>query len=162
MDRVLYFDIDGTINDYEDVVKPCFRNGQLQGLLEELGFERLVCVSGWSTMVRDAAAMQKWRKTPASTAELIETVRQAIADAFPDQELFLKRCELRFENDARCDHIDLACNWFYIDDWANEFAAKRWGTSLPEAIGTRIHHCDPFGDGSDIVEFLRTRITGAR
>lgn len=154
LDRVLYFDIDGTINDYEDVVKPCFRNGQLQQLLEELRFTRLVCVSGWATMARDAEAAQRWRRYPTSAVDLVETTRQVMADAFPNKAMFGNRCELLFENDNRCDHIDLACNWLYIDDWANEFAVKRWGATLPIEVRSRIHQCDPWGDGSDIIEFL--------
>lgn len=149
--RVLYFDIDGTINDYQDQVKPVFRNGRLQTLLHDLGFDRLICVSGWATMVRDAEAIRSFSE--ATEADLIEAVRQVIADAFPDRGLFHRTVELRYENDLRCDHIDLTTDWLFIDDWAIEFAEKRW-QPISSEIRSRVFPCDPFGDGSDIVEFL--------
>lgn len=152
-ERTLYFDIDGTINDYNDVVKSRFRNGQLQQLLEELGFKSLVCVSGWATMVRDAGAYQSWRQL--SNDDMVEAVREVILDAFPDREIFHSACELRFENDDRCNHIDTSKDWYYLDDWANEFAAKRWAETMPDEFLTRICQCAPRGDGGDIIDFLQ-------
>ncbi len=51
--RILYFDIDGVILDYDERVKHALRGGQLQAILQEKNFDHWVCVSGWSSMALD-------------------------------------------------------------------------------------------------------------
>jgi hypothetical protein len=46
MDRILYFDIDGVLLDYEDQPKRALLGGRLQHALEKAGFSKFVCVSG--------------------------------------------------------------------------------------------------------------------
>lgn len=152
--RILYFDIDGVINNYEDRTKPMLAEGRLQKLLNQKGFTRLVCVSGWATMIRDSVRNPYLKP---SLSQQVESLRTVIADAFPDAVDFQSRCELRFENDTRARHIDLTRDWYYIDDWAKEFFEKTHGTgSFDMYSQTRILMCDPFGDGSDILDFLNT------
>ena len=122
--KTLYFDIDGTINDYHDVTKRRLSDGTLQKLLIRKGFERLVCVSGWTTMIRDASRNPYFRPT---MEQQIETLRQVIVEAFPDKEDFHARCKLEFENDQRGRHINLAEDFYYLDDWAKEFFEKHHG-----------------------------------
>jgi hydroxymethylpyrimidine pyrophosphatase-like HAD family hydrolase len=50
MGRVLYFDIDGTLLDYEDQPKSALLGGRLQRALMHAGFAKFVCVSGWSDL----------------------------------------------------------------------------------------------------------------
>jgi hypothetical protein len=44
----LYFDIDGVLLDYEDRPKPALIGGVFERALQDAGFDRLVCVSGWA------------------------------------------------------------------------------------------------------------------
>jgi len=46
--RTLYFDIDGVLLDYEDRPKPALIGGVFERALQDAGFDRLVCVSGWA------------------------------------------------------------------------------------------------------------------
>jgi len=150
--KTLYFDIDGTINDYHDVTKRRLSDGTLQKLLIRKGFERLVCVSGWTTMIRDASRNPYLRPT---MEQQVETLRQVIVEAFPDKEDFHARCKLEFENDQRGRHINLAEDFYYLDDWAKEFFEKHHGPGSYAAYeSTRILMCDPYSDGEDIIEFL--------
>ena len=159
MKRILYFDIDGTINDYNDRVKPRLANGVLQRALEQSGFDELVCVSGWATMFLDA---QRFHPIPNRSADLVERIRLVVEDAFPDESLFRQRCTLKFENDNRALHIETNADWYFIDDWAQEFFEKDFGAEAYSSWhGTRILQCDPFGDGTDVLEFIQ-RLNGGR
>jgi hypothetical protein len=46
----LFYDIDGTILNYDDCVKPCFAGGKLLDLLKSHHISKLVCVSNWTSM----------------------------------------------------------------------------------------------------------------
>jgi hypothetical protein len=151
-ERIFYWDIDGCILNYApETVKPRLADGQLQRLLERKGFARLVCVSGWTSLVLEAPF--PWRAL--SEFEQKESIRQYVQEAFPDRDLFHARVVLASDNDHRGQHIDLQADWFYVDDWAREFFVAAHGESEYEKYtGTRILMCDPNSDGSDIVAWL--------
>lgn len=52
-ERVLYFDIDGVILTHDDTPKASLCKGNLQRVIQTVGFTRLVCVSGWVDMLRN-------------------------------------------------------------------------------------------------------------
>jgi len=146
--RVLYFDIDGVLLDYDDRPKVALVQGRLQQLLETAGFGRLVCVSGWCDVVRQPAL-----RIPVS--ERLLAVHRIIAPLFPDGDWFLNHAEITDDTDHRCRHIDLTSDWFYVDDWADKFFSEQFGVqSYQQELGRRILCCDPRGDGSDIVVWL--------
>jgi len=163
MVKRLYLDIDGTVNSYstdadgEEICKPKLASGRLQQVLEDRRFDEIVMVSGWCTMVRDAVPFHRRHQVPIS--ELVERIRLVIADAFPDADLFAKRCVLAFENDDRAAKIDFESDWYYIDDWAVEFFTKAHGQARYLQNQHRILTCDPHGDGADVIRFLERTVT---
>lgn len=54
MFRILDFDIDGVILDYDDRPRSAFLDGPLESVLEACRFDVLYCVSGWAAIVRHA------------------------------------------------------------------------------------------------------------
>jgi len=147
--KVFYFDIDGTLLDYEDAPKEGLINGKLEAALKEANFDFLACVSGWvdifSTDVMQLNLEQ--RK---------EAIYQKLSDLFPDEDWFMERLMLIRDSDNRCTHIDLEIEWFYVDDWAEEFFKKAHGEELYESeMDNRILMCDHALDGSDIIEWIK-------
>lgn len=150
--RVLYWDIDGCVLNYTpEVVKPRLAEGRLQQLLERKGFDRLVCVSGWTSLVLESPF--PWK--PLSEFEQKESIRRYVEAAFPDRDLFHARVFLAGDNDHRARHIDLDADWYYVDDWAREFFTASHGEAeYRKYEGTRILMCDPNSDGTDIIHWL--------
>ena len=162
MTRVLYWDIDGTIIDQsiDEAVKPALAGGVFQSWIEAAGFDHTICVSGRATMARDAlfrpyeiaAGM-----SPEQEEVCMRSVWETVYDAFPSFEAFAQLTRLRYENDDRGQAIDLTEDWYYLDDLADHFFIKAYGERVfEEELGRRILMCDPEGDGSDIIAWLRS------
>lgn len=146
--RTLYFDIDGVLLDYDEVQRPPFQGGALQRRIEQLGFDRLFCVSSWVDIF-DSGIDDK------PTERLKHDIQKLLSDIFPDRGWFLERLVLGHQNDFRCRHINLEGDWFYIDDWADKFFAEQFGEELfQEHLGERVLQVNPHGDGSDILRWL--------
>jgi hypothetical protein len=147
--RVLYFDIDGVLLNYDDKPKPALLDGELQTLLQQKGFHRLVCVSGWCDVVSEPIL-----RIPESNRVL--ALHDIVRALFPDKAWFLKHAEIKTDTDHRCRHIDLNADWFYVDDWADKFFSEQFGgDQYLQFLGTRILLCDPRGGGEDILDWLR-------
>ena len=150
--RVLYWDIDGTILNYvPEETKPLLAGGTFQQLLDRKGFDQLICVSGWTSLVLDCSSV----RGVLSDFEQKEAIREYVQEAFPDCESFHAKVILAADNDDRGRNIDLRLDWWYVDDWAQEFFEKEHGRELYACFaGRRILMCDPNSDGSDIVEWI--------
>ena len=161
MTRILYWDIDGTIIDQsiDEAVKPALADGELQSRIEAAGFDRTVCISGRATMARDALFRPyeiAKGMSPEQERLCLRSVWEIVRDAFPSFERFSQLTRLRYENDNRGEAIDLTADWYYVDDLADHFFVNAYGTSsFEEHLGARILMCDPEGDGSDIIDWLR-------
>lgn len=146
--KTLYFDIDGVLLSYEETQRPLLSGGTFQNKLKCLGFDRLVCVSGWSDIYNTEVV----KKSELAQKRLIHAL---LSDIFPDQDWFLERLQLVYDTDARCKHIDLNEDWFYIDDWADKFFPEAYGKDLyAQETGKRILLANPHGNGSDILTWL--------
>lgn len=146
--KILYFDIDGVLISYDDELRPLLSNGQFEKRIKQLQFDKLVCVSGWSDIFNSGL-------TKRSETEKKAFVHEILNQIFPDREWFLNKLELAYDTDHRCKHIDLATNWFYVDDWADKFFSEHFGETLYlQQLGNRILLADPHGDGRDILEWL--------
>ena len=146
--RILYFDIDGVLLDYEDRPKPALVGGVLQSELQRLDFRKLVCVSGWANTAFEPGL----RLAP---AQRVRWIYRPLKDIFPDEAWFCARTDLYAESDKRGFAINLAANWYCVDDWADKFTAESYGEALYKAeLGRRISRPDPYGDGSDILAWL--------
>lgn len=155
--RVLYFDIDGVFLAYDDTPKALLTGGKVQQRLDELGFEKLVCVSGWADLVQTEFVGRPPRSREARLRELHEL----IAAVLPTWEWFLARVELGSDTDRRCTHIDLASDWYYVDDWADKFFIEAHGLAAYErnlhragSRAGRILLADPHGGGGDVLDWL--------
>src|SRR3954447_11381055 len=147
--RILYFDIDGVLRDYEDRPKPALVGGVFEQSLQDAGFDRLVCVSGWAGM-----AAAEVLKVP--VGERGRWLHQIVDTVFPSIEWFLTRLVLCADPDRRAWSIDLSTDWFYLDDWADEYFVAAHGTALYEAeLGRRICLANPHGDGSYVLAWSR-------
>ena len=149
MRRVLYFDIDGVLVDYEDRPKVALADGSLEQELRRLAFDSLVCVSGWS----DIAHASGIRLLPEQRGPWLHRI---VAMIFPDRDWFLSRLTLTVDTDNRGRQIDLSSDWYYVDDWADQYFCAAWGHDLYEReLGRRICLADPHADGGDILQWLR-------
>jgi phosphoglycolate phosphatase-like HAD superfamily hydrolase len=149
--RVLYFDIDGTLTDYDDAPKAAFAGGALEQALKDLSFDRLFCVSGWADPTANA-------QTRAPEEHRARAIHDLLRPVFPDRDWFLSRLALGTDTDHRCRQIDLTTDWWYADDWADKFFVEHFGRELYEReLGKRVLRVDPFTGGSDVLAWL-TRI----
>ncbi len=147
MNRVLYFDIDGVFLDYEDQPKPALVGGRLQQAVEQAGFTKLVCVSGWADLFASPALRLSVSERKAAICKLLSKLL--------DPHFLNERLELAQDTDNRCHSIDITEDFYYADDWADEYASKEWGREFYEKHrGGRILQVDPYGDGSDILQWL--------
>ena len=146
--RILYFDIDGVFLSYDDKPKSMLIGDVLQDKLLSIGFDQLVCVSGYSDMVN--AEVNRFPKQ-----EQKEIIHHMLKEIFSDKEWFLHRLVLVYETDDRCKHIDLLHDWYYVDDWADQYFPKYHGEKLYIAeLGKRILLANPHGNGEDILEWI--------
>ena len=148
MSRILYFDIDGVLLDYDDRQRALLLNGRLEKLIKKCNFEKLVCVSGWNDIYNEPVMNLSLLRQKDSIHSLLDKI-------FIDKMWFLDRLELAYDTDHRGKHINLKDDWYYLDDWADKFFAKAHGATLFEKeLNRRILQVDPHGDGQDILDWL--------
>jgi len=148
VNRILYFDIDGVLLDYDDHPKPRLLGGALEESLKRAGFNELVCVSGWSEMSHEPLL-----RIPDN--ERVRWVYDRFSMLLPDRAWCLERLRLTTDTDHRASTINLNADWYYVDDWADKFFTDAHGKDRYEHwLGTRILLADPFGDGQDIITWL--------
>ena|SRR5215510_899159 len=147
MNRVLYFDIDGVFLDYDDQPKTALVDGRLQQAIEQAGFTKIVCVSGWADLFASPVLRLSDSERKAAICKLLSKLL--------DADFLNERLELAQDTDNRCRSIDITQDFYYADDWADEYASKEWGREFYETHrGGRILQVDPCGDGSDIMKWL--------
>lgn len=150
--RILYFDIDGVLLSYDSIQRPLLADGALQSRLKQLGFSKLVCLSGWSDLVN----VEILRKSQESQKI---SIYSQLASIFPDKDWFLSLLELAYDTDHRCKHINTEEDWYYMDDWADKFFSDQFGNSFyMREVNRRILLVNPHGDGSDILLWLDTTV----
>jgi FMN phosphatase YigB (HAD superfamily) len=146
--RLFYFDIDGTLTDYDDAPKPAFADGALERALKALAFDRLFCMSGWADLTANA-------QTRAPEELRARGIYDLLRPVFTDRAWFLSRLALGTDTDHRCREIDLTTDWWNADDWADKFFVEHFGRELYEReLGKRVLRVDPFADGSDVLAWL--------
>ena len=107
-------------------------------------------MSGWSEIVQELVLRIPVSQRGAS-------LQKRIAAAFPDRDWFLRLLVLTTDTDNRCRYIDLAADWYYMDDWADEYFVNAHGREAFELEkGRRVLLVDPYSDGSDVLDWLKT------
>jgi hypothetical protein len=112
--RILYFDIDGVLVDYDDRLKPALDNGALERELKAAHIDRLICVSGWADMSQEPVL-------DITPVDRPGWVYRKFSSLIPDRRWCLERLELGSDTDHRARLIDLETDWYYVDDWADKF-----------------------------------------
>ncbi len=150
--KVLYFDIDGTFLDYDDIPKPAFLGGRLEKALEACHFDYYACVSGWSDMV---AQRHGYGEKPSQQVQK-ERIWHLLQDIFLNKQAFLEKLILIYNTDRRGEYINLESNWYYVDDWADTFYTNTHGIAEYEIMIERhkIHLAQHDGNGGDILNWL--------
>jgi len=152
--KVLYFDIDGTFLNYDDSPKTALCNGELETTLKNAKIDYLACVSGWVDIFAEEVMNLH------SVDHQKEAIYKLLEPLFPDKNWFMDRLVLISDTDHRCSYIDLKLDWFYVDDWADTFFIAAQGEDTYELEkGNRILLCDHEGDGKDILDWLRSKVT---
>ncbi len=147
MKKILYFDIDGVLLDYDEQPKLQLLNNKLEVILKQKDF-KLVCVSGW-TDIFNCISFNK------SSELQKEAIYNMLLPIFSDKTWFIENLDLVYETDQRTRYFDFNQDWFYIDDWADKFFQDEYGIKFyKQLINSRILLVDPYGDGSDILNFL--------
>ncbi|MEO1280157.1 MAG: hypothetical protein AAFV69_00325 [Pseudomonadota bacterium] len=147
--RIFYFDIDGTVRDYDDQPFKTLANGELQLALKQRQFNKLVCLSGWVWFAKQGVNVE-------DKNQVAQRIWDEIPDIFPDKTDFIEKLGMCPDPDKRAESIDLESDWYYVDDWADKFFTEAWGQELfDKHNGSRICQVDPHGDGSDLFHFIR-------
>lgn len=147
--RRLYFDVDGTLlRLYTTSAKPALAGGMFERAVREAGFDEIVCVGNYVTVVLALAELR-------SDFDSLGDIFGICAGVFEDEEWFRAHTRLVSNPDNRAAEIDLAADWWYVDDLAEKYFlhAGREDTFRSQA-GRRIFSPSPEGDGQDVLDWL--------
>ena len=148
MNKTLYFDINGTIT-FLYRCKPALTEGAFEQAVREAGFERLICMSNIQNTIRLLTALGK---QPDSRGIIFDMCW----GAFRDSDWFRRVTTLVPDPDHRARCIDLAADWWYMDDLAEEYLQKDGFANLYAAnLGRRVLMPKPDSDGDEILRWLR-------
>ena len=148
MAKTLYFDINGTIA-FQYQCKPALVDGAFERAVRAAGFERLVCMSNVQNTIKLLAHLGK-------QPDALGIIFDMCWGAFRDPDWFRRVTTLVPDPDHRANHIDLASDWWYLDDLAREyFATEELQAQFDQHLGGRILAPAPASDGMDILAWLR-------
>jgi hypothetical protein len=147
--KTLYFDLDGTIihMGFGDV-KLRLADGAFERAVRQAGFERLLCVA-------NAVAIVHALEEIGQEVDGVEMIFRLALGAIGDLAWFRRVTTLVEDPRHRARFIDLAADWWWIDDSALHYLALEGMTDLFSAHrGGRILAPNPDGDGRDVIEWL--------
>ncbi len=159
-ERILYFDIDGTlVREPFGAAKPALGLGRFGDLARAAGFDRLVCVS-------DAVSIGRLIASQRPGEDVMDTVLHLAGGTLRDGAWFRTRVHPVDDPQFRGRAIDTTQDWYYVDDWAAMHLEEAHPTSwLYHLRQGRVLQCNAAGSGEDIVAWLRRiaeRPVGAR
>lgn len=147
--KILYFDIDGSILR-DSRPKPALADGEFESAVRDAGFERLVCVSNVITIIQ---FLESQGEAPNGHKMVFDICRGTIQN----EVWFRSITTLASDPQHRARHIDLASDWWYLDDMAKWFLEQDGFDELfEENLGHRVFTPDESGDGNRVLEWLQT------
>lgn len=146
--RTLYFDINGTLVHHY-VCKPALVGGAFERAVRQARFERLVCMSNIQNTVRFLVDIGR-------TTDTLGMIFDLCCGAFCDRTWFHQVTALVPDPEHRVRSIDLAGDWWYLDDLAEEYLEKDGMTRLflPN-YGKRILAPKPESSGDEVLYWLQ-------
>ncbi|MGE0193381.1 MAG: hypothetical protein AB7T63_15225 [Planctomycetota bacterium] len=149
-ERVLYFDIDGTlVHETFGAAKRALAHGRFERLVRSAGFDRLVCVSDAVSIGRLVAAQRPGE-------DLMDTVLHLCGGTLRDGEWFRTHVRPVFDPIHRGRYIDTRCDWYFVDDWATAHLEQAYPSTWIDYLRQgRVLQCNAVGSGDDIVAWLR-------
>jgi len=149
MSRILYFDVDGTLLvQSTSEPKPSLAAGRFESAVRSAKFDALVCVGNF------VAIAHTMHESDAQYDRLgaIFALSQGV---FRDETWFRAVTRLAQDPKHRALEIDLASDWWYVDDCAREFMTFAGLADVyAQESGQRICVPAPDGDGADVMAWL--------
>ena len=147
--RRLYFDVDGTVlRLYTNSAKTALAEGALGRAIRDAGFEEIVCVGKYVEIVRAMTALVEG-------FDALGAILDVCAGVFADEEWFRAHARLVENPDQRAAEVDLASDWWYVDDLAEKYFMSAGRAEIyREHLGSRIFSPSPEGEGQDVLDWL--------
>lgn len=151
VEKILYFDLDGTIVHNEfGAVKSRLGHGHLERCIRSAGFERLVCVANVCSIVSALKEIGREVDGPGM-------ILQLCPGAIEDESWFRAVVSLIPDGSRRVRYIDFDGDWWWVDDRALYFLEREGLAHLGhENQGRRLMIPRPDGDGADVLEWLES------
>jgi hypothetical protein len=146
--KILYFDINGTIvRDYQ--CKPALAGGAFEQAVREAGFGSLVCMSNAQSFIKLLDEMGHAAPNP------LAVMFDMCWGAFRDADWFYQVTTLVPDPEHRALYIDVATDWWYLDDLAKNYLENEGRASIFETNqGRRILVPTADSDGDEILRWL--------
>ena len=153
--KTLYFDIDGTILR-DSTPKPALADGVFEKFVRKAGFEQLVCVSNVITIIQ-------FREQLGHELDPLKIILGVCRGTFQDEAWFRKVTTLASDPEHRARHIDLASDWWYLDDMALWYLEQDGLSEVCEKFsGTRVFAPNENGSGANVLTWLQQIVNGSR
>jgi hypothetical protein len=148
-ERVLYFDLDGTvIHSGFGSVKKALADGVLERAIRSAGFDRLVCVANAVAIVRALEDLGR-------RVDGLDIILQLTSGAFADEAWFRRVTTLVVDPRRRARYLDFSADWWWVDDLAQRYLTQEgMADRFTRHSGERIFAPDPEGDGQDVLDWL--------
>ncbi len=127
--RTLYFDIGGTVLCLEtDRVKQALAGGMFEVAIRQTSFEGLVCVSNFARVAHFYMSM-------GVPYDALGILFRLCKGAFADEHWLRSVTLMVSDPEDRGCHIDLAEDWWYVDDLADHFLVQAGLQDVLDARG---------------------------
>ena len=147
--KTLYFDINGTIvHDYR--CKPALSGGAFERAVRRAGFQRLVCMSNIQNTIKLVADL-------GTQPDGLGIMFDMCWGAFRDANWFRQVTALVPDANHRALYIDVAADWWYVDDLAKEYLEKEGLANVFEGnVGGRILVPSSNSNGDEMLWWLKS------
>ena len=147
--RRMYFDIDGSllVGDTGEP-KAALAKGAFERALRRSGFQQLICVGNFVDAGRAAREINP-------QYDILGAIFDICGGVFSDEDWFRANTLLTRDSYYRAVEVDLAADWWYLDDLAEYYFKMAYREDVFEAnAGVRIFVPAAEGDGEDVMDWI--------